>query len=100
VSGANALAYRATPAAVGNALAGGIDPQYLQWLHLASQHVGVAPNVLHSMVQNDPDAPWVQNLKRLVDPSVDPRALVAPQYQNTDPGLNRTGPVVGEVLGT
>jgi hypothetical protein len=77
------------------------DPgQYMQWLQQASQHVGMAPEVLHGMVQKDPDAPWVQNLKRLVDPNVDPRAVMAPQYQNTDPGLNRLGPQIGEVVGT
>ncbi len=41
------------------------------------------------------DAPWVQNLKRLVQPNVDPQAVVTPQYQNTDPGLNRLGPRMG-----
>jgi hypothetical protein len=46
------------------------------------------------------DAPWVQNLKRLVQPNVDPRAVIAPPYQNTDPGLLRTGPRIGDVIGT
>jgi hypothetical protein len=46
------------------------------------------------------DAPWVQNLKRLVQPNVDPRAVIVPSYQNTDPGLLRTGPRIGDIIGT
>jgi hypothetical protein len=75
------------------------DP-YQQWLQLAAQHAGVAPDVLHGMMQRDPDAPWVQNLKRLVDPNVDPRAITQPQNQNTDPGLNRLGPQIGPEVWT
>jgi hypothetical protein len=101
MSGSNALA---APAGVPSVAAGNLlDPQYLQWLQLASQHVGVPPDVLHGMLQSQStDAPWVQNLKRLVQPNVDPRGLVQPQpqYQNTDPGLTRLGPRVGDVLGT
>ncbi|HEY2617803.1 MAG TPA: hypothetical protein VGI78_10730 [Acetobacteraceae bacterium] len=96
MSGSNALAQGATYTPSGNVL----DPQYLQWLQLASQHTGVAPGVLHSFLQSQStDSPWVQNLKRLVQPNIDPRGVVQPQYQSTDPGLNRQGPQVGNMMG-
>jgi hypothetical protein len=97
MSGSNALLQGVTYNPSGNLL----DPQYMQWLQLASQHTGMAPGVLHSLLsQSSTDAPWVQNLKRLVQPNIDPRAVVQPQYQSTDPGLNRQGPRVGDVVGT
>lgn len=52
------------------------------------------------MPDQSTDAPWVQNLKRLVQPNVDPRSLINPRFQNTDPGLNRLGPRVGSEVQT
>ena len=67
-----------------------------------SQAPAPGPGLLGITANDDgsTDAPWVQNLKRLVHPDVDPRALVTPRNRNTDPGLNRLGPRVGDVLGT
>jgi hypothetical protein len=50
-------------------------------------------------LSSKPDPHWVQNLKRLVDPNVDPRGELIPRNPNIDPGLNRPGPRVGDVLG-
>lgn len=55
---------------------------------------------LQALQQPATDAPWVEALKRRVDPSVDPNMERVPQWGNTDPGLNRTGPRVGGLLGT
>src|SRR4029077_4095281 len=45
----------------------------------------------------DTDSLWVQTLKRLVNPYVDPRAETVPPRANTDPGLNRQEPRIGDV---
>lgn len=42
------------------------------------------------------DAPWVNMLKQLVQRGIDPRMLLQPPDANTDPGLNRQGPQIGE----
>lgn len=62
----------------------------------ASPMLSMLDYVRQQMAQGD--APWTNNLKRLVNPSIDPNALVPPPDPNTDPGLNRTGPRVGDVL--
>jgi len=49
-------------------------------------------------ISDGQDAPWVQNLKRLVNPYADPRMEQPPRYPNIDPGLNRTGPRIGEAI--
>jgi hypothetical protein len=55
--------------------------------------------LMASSGEQKPDPHWVQNLKRLVDPNVDPRGELIPRNPNVDPGLNRPGPRVGDVLG-
>ena len=39
-----------------------------------------------------PDAFWVQNLKRLIQPETDPNSLLPPRNQNTDQGINYLSP--------
>ena len=62
----------------------GADP--FQWLRLLWSQ-GTAPGA---------DALWVENLKRLVQPNADPNMLLQPRYPNTDPGLIRLAPRVGD----
>lgn len=84
------------PTAVNAALAsynGGGDPNYVK--NVRRYMVADAGNQGQST-----DSPWVQNLKRLVQPEIDPRSLLNPRYKNTDPGLNRLGPRMGNEVQT
>ena len=83
----NPLAYAPSWIDAAGVASGGVD-RVSQWL--AEQR---AKNMGRR------EAEWTEQLKRLVNPYVDPRMEQQPRYPNTDQGLNRTGPRVGEVIG-